>query len=155
MTTPMIFGCAARDVRRLYLDTMPPGALQAAASQFRPAALDLEGSSGAVAAALLPADATARRVGCRAGAGLHRHRPARGLGYHPGSSIRDLRRARDWRFPLGAGAPLRGGGRNRGVRTGRGPLVVPITASDADSASWWRLEISPETDDWLAPLVTG
>ena len=33
------------------------------------------------------------------------------------------------------------------------PLVVPIAASDADFASWWPLDVSPETD-CLAPLVT-
>lgn len=34
------------------------------------------------------------------------------------------------------------------------PLAVPIAASDADFASWWPLDVSPETD-CLAPLVTA
>ena len=38
------------------------------------------------------------RVGRRAGAGVHRRRPARGLGHHPAALLRDLRRARDRRF---------------------------------------------------------
>ena len=34
------------------------------------------------------------------------------------------------------------------------PLVVPLAASDADFASWWPLDVSPESD-CLAPLVTA
>ena len=34
------------------------------------------------------------------------------------------------------------------------PLVVPIAASDADFASWWPLDVTPETG-CLAPLVTS
>ena len=34
------------------------------------------------------------------------------------------------------------------------PLAVPIAASDADFASWWPLDVSPESD-CLAPLVAS
>ena len=34
------------------------------------------------------------------------------------------------------------------------PLAVPIAASDADFASWWPLDVTPETG-CLAPLVTS
>ena len=34
------------------------------------------------------------------------------------------------------------------------PLVVPLAASDADFASWWPLDVSPESD-CLAPLAVA